>query len=81
MASKSIIVGIVYKPPDTNVNSFVDAFDILLTEIGKENKLAYILGDFNIDLLKHEHHNPTQNVTNSLFSNYHLPLINKPTRI
>ena len=78
---KNIIIGIIYKPPDSNTNVFVDAFDNVMANINRENKTSFIMGDFNIDLLKHSSHNPTLNFVNSIFSNSHLPLINRPTRI
>ena len=39
------------------------------------------MGDFIVDLLKYNSHNLTQHFVNSLFSNSHLPLINRPTHI
>jgi hypothetical protein len=78
---KNIIVGVIYKPPKVNPATFVDSFDIVLQQINKENKKTFIMGDFNVDLLQYGSHRPTQNFVNSIFSNYHRPLINKPTRI
>ena len=79
--SKNIVVGTVYKPPDFNTNGFVDLFDNLLHRPNMENKHVYIMGDFNIDLLKHNVHNPTSHFVDCLFSNSFVPLIQKPTRI
>ena len=39
------------------------------------------MGDFNIDILKFNQHNDVQSFVNSLFCNYYLPLINRPSRI
>ena len=78
---KNIIVGTIYKPPTFKVDEFVTDFENILVNINKENKISYVMGDFNIDLLKYCRHNPTKNFVNSLFSNSHLPLINRPTRI
>ena len=47
----------------------------------KENKLVYIMGDFNVDLLKYDTDNDVQHFVNTLFSNFILPLITRPTRI
>ena len=41
----------------------------------------YILGDFNIDLLKYSEHLLTEEYLNMLYSNNLLPLITKPTRL
>ena len=39
------------------------------------------MGDFNIDLLKTENHNPTNDIFYLMTSNGLYPLISKPTRI
>ena len=41
---------------------------------------CYIMGDYNIDLLKHEHHPPTQRFLDTMYSSSLLPMIFKPTR-
>ena len=55
--SKNIVVGIVYRPPDQDMNKFNKFADSLLRKITKnENKLVYIMGDFNINLLNADIH-------------------------
>lgn len=39
------------------------------------------MGDFNLDLLQYNHHVPTQEFVDSLFSHAFFPLISKPTRL
>ena len=58
---KNIVIVIVYKPPDININVFVDTFDNIMANINRENKTSFIMGDFDIDLidLKNSTHNPT----------------------
>ena len=51
---KNIIVGIIYRPPGNKLEEFNKTLDIILSKIDKENKLCYIMGDFNVDLLKSE---------------------------
>ena len=41
---------------------------------------CYIMGDYNIDLLKHELHQPTETFLEAMYSNSLLPMILKPTR-
>ena len=48
----AIVIGTVYKPPDTNVNIFNNHFKDLLRKISNERKKCIIMADFNIDLLK-----------------------------
>jgi hypothetical protein len=40
-----------------------------------------MMGDFNIDLLKYNSHEKTNNYVDNLFSNGFLPIITKPTRV
>ena len=53
----------------------------LLDEISKENKSVFLLGDFNIDLLKYDKHAPINEFLDSLSSHMLLPHIVQPTRI
>ena len=46
-----------------------------------EQKSVFLLGDFNINLLNYNVHNPTNGLLDSLASNSFLPYILKPTRI
>ena len=47
----------------------------------KENKTVFVLGDFNIDLLKYEKHSSTNEFLDLLSSHIFLPYILHPTRI
>ena len=79
--SKNIIVGCLYKPPDIDVNTFNDHIQVIVNKLSFENKLCYLMGDFNINLLNTDSHNPTNEFTNLLFENSLYPVISKPTRI
>ena len=78
---KNIIVGCVYRPPNQNAAIFIDKFNNILSLISKGNKHCYEMGDFNLDLLQYNHHVPTQEFIDSLFSHAFLPLISNPTRL
>ena len=78
---KNVIAGIIYRPPDKDPLLFNDTVQTALAKIDKEKKLGYLLGDFNLDLLKSEIHNPTLDFLNSLFSYSFWPLITRPTRV
>ena len=46
-----------YRPPDQDMNEFNKFTDSLLSKITKnENKLVYIMGDFNINLFNEDIH-------------------------
>ena len=79
---KNIIIGSVYRPPNTDVVNFGVNFSNLLDILDKEsNKLLFIAGDFNLDLIKHDTHAATNDFLNSLLSHSFLPTITKPTRV
>jgi hypothetical protein len=54
----------------------------ILINITRGNKLCYIMGDFNLDLLRYNDNVPTQEFIDRLFTYSTLyPLISNPTRI
>ena len=78
---KNIIVGCVYRPPNQNTALFLDKLNDVLSYISKNNKQCYVMGDFNLDLLQYNHHTPTQEFIDTLFSFAFIPLISNPTRL
>ena len=65
-----------------NLNEFNDNYlNILLQKISKEKKNAFLLGDFNVDLLKYDKHAGTNEFIDSLSSYMYLPYILHPTRV
>ena len=79
--SNSIIVGCVYRHPNADIVDFIDQLEEIIKGINDRKQTVYILGDFNIDLLKYEDHKPTEDYVNMLFSYSLFPIITKPTRI
>ena len=53
---QNIVIGVVYRPPDTDINEFNDCLNTCLTQIKAEKKLTYLLGDYNVNLLNVDHH-------------------------
>ena len=53
----------------------------LLERLAKEKKTVFPLGDFNVDLLKYEHHKATNEFLDSLLSNMVLPYVIQPTKL
>jgi len=48
---KNIIIGEIYRPPNTDIDLFNTNLMDILDSIQRENKLIYLLGDFNINLI------------------------------
>ena len=78
---KNIIVGVVYRPPNQNLQDFMNSLDSLLASIPKENKICYVLGDWNLDLINHHCHDSTGELLETMYSRMFFPLITRPTRI
>ena len=74
----SYVIGIVYRPPNSDIEQFTETLNDILSQI--THVPCYIMGDYNLDLLKHECHQPTEYFLNTMYSNSMLPLIYKPTR-
>src|SRR5688572_4116775 len=75
------IVGVVYRPPDTNLEEFCAEIDQLLTTLACGDKHIIILGDFNVDLLRVVDHSRTNSFFNTMTAHNLLPTITRPTRI
>ena len=74
-----MIVGVVYRLPNSEVAHFYDTIHDILEKVA--NRPCYIMGDFNLDLLKHELHRPTEKYLDIVYANSYLPMINLPTRV
>ena len=81
MHRKNVIVGVIYRPPNRDINTFNDKLGRIMDQIKSENKLCYLLGDYNINLLNCEKHDPTGQFFDVITSNGFLPIITRPTRV
>ena len=77
----NMICGIIYRHPDGNVETFQEYLNSTIEWIHRENKYCMIMGDFNLDLLKFEHHPATDHFINTLGTSFFHPHILQPTRI
>lgn len=76
-----VIVGMIYRPPNQDVCVFNDCLQEILDTIKKENKLLYLMGDFNVNLLETNCHLPSSEFLDLLYSYSLFPLMTRPTRI
>ena len=79
--SSNFIVGIVYKPEYVIYNDFSQQLNRTLHAISSEKKPCYLMGDFNLDLLKHETCPRVSDFINLFYSHDFIPCIDRPTRI
>ncbi len=49
---KDILIGVIYRPPDSNLTNFMDKFEAILYAANKNNNKCLFLGDFNLDISK-----------------------------
>ena len=76
---KNFVVCIVYRPPSSDVNDFLDDLESLMLTVNSSDKSVCIMGDFNIDLLSNSPN--SLRFQNILASNAFSVMIDKPTRI
>ena len=81
LSSKPVIVGILYRPPGSDLEEFCSEFNLILTKLKNERSNVYIMGDFNINLLNVERHAGTSEFLDLMYSFSFYPLISKPTRV
>ena len=73
------IVGAVYRPPGGDMAGFnVELARVLALLRGTD---AYLMGDFNVDLLKLNTHGPTSDFMGEFTGGGFYPLISLPTRL
>lgn len=77
--AKTLIIGVIYRPPDSDLNTFLLEFDKLLYHINDSKKECIILGDFNIDIAKND--TSKHDFLNLIYSSSFFPTIDTYTRI
>jgi len=76
-----LLVGEVYRIPNTNENKSVERYNTIINKI-MNTKLNVVIGtDQNMDLLKLDTHKATSDLFDTFFNNGILPTIIRPTRI
>ena len=77
----NLIIGCIYRPPWLHLTEFNDLLSTILDMIVKENKMIFLLGDFNVNMAPNIELSPDAEEFKNIFFSHHLfPLINKPTR-
>ena len=78
-----LLLGNIYRPPRGNINAFISRLEFMLN-LYQSNFAQFplhLVGDYNIDILKHLECASVQNFTNLMFSFNLNPIIRRPTRI
>ena len=78
--SQNVVIGVVYRS-HTSIDNFVTDIDPIFNKLNSEKKLFYVMGDFNIDLLKADTDRPVNDYLDLIYSYSIIPTVYKPTRI
>ena len=81
---KTVILGNVYRTPSKSPEKFNNYFNIILQKLNTNryaNKIKYIVGDFNQDLIKHDDNLDCQNLIDNAHNHGFVQLVSRPTRI
>ena len=65
---KNVIVGVIYRPPNTDAVLFNDVILQTLNTIHQEHKLCHLMGDYNLNLLNATFHEPTSDFLNQMYT-------------
>ena len=76
-----VLVGSMYRPPNTNISDFLETFNYQMNKINNTKHECIIGLDHNLDLLKQSRHPKTQEFLECILDHNLLPTITKPTRI
>lgn len=75
------VVGVVYRRPNSDIHVFNALLQEILEKIKISRKTCYLLGDFNIDLIKYNVNQYIQEYVDNLHSLGFHTCINRPTRV
>ena len=78
---KNIIIGCIYRHPESNLETFHQLLSQKLDLINRTGLEAYLTGDYNINFLHYSSSNQVSDYLDMLFSLGYMALITKATRI
>ena len=76
---KTLIAGVLHRPPDSVLDTFCYKLEGLLHKLNKLKKDCILLGDYNIDISKED--GAKQDFMNTLHSSSFFPTISRFTRV
>lgn len=76
---KNVIVSCIYRAPGSNIEILRDWMGDVFTKTTQ--KVMFLCGDFNVDLLNPKKHRATEDFINTIYSMSLYPTITRPSRI
>ena len=80
-SGRGLLIAVIYRPPNTDIKLFIDVLKDVLEKVQLENKLLYLVSDYNINLLTVDSHSLTADFNDPMYSSGLVPLITCPTRV
>ncbi|XP_042891027.1 uncharacterized protein LOC122265692 [Penaeus japonicus] len=81
MQVNKVLVGCIYRLPHSSPYDFLNSLSEVLNTIQREKSTSYLIGDFNIDLLKHTHSKDAVDLISLFHSHFHYCTITHNTRV
>ena len=81
MFVKDVIIGVIYRPSNTNVQLFLDRLICMLDKINNDGRLILLLGDCNINRFNNSADYNQRFLNSTFLPAGFYPRINRPTRI
>lgn len=79
--SCSTIIGGIYRPPNLSAHAFTESLEIFLERDRNSWHKCYLVGDFNVQLLKYPTDSQSAGLINAFLENSFFPLVSTPTRV
>ena len=79
--SKNIILGCIYRPPEGSISQCVQELEATFEKLKNENKIIYIGGDFNVNLLNYTNDSSVSQLIDVFLAQTLYPTLNRPTRV
>ena len=81
MKGQNTLASALYRPPNSNQKIFLKEFPSFIKSLQRVSKNVIVGLDHNVDFLKSEQHEPSQQFIETILDNKLIPLITRPTRI
>ena len=78
---KNIICGCIYRHPNRDPDNVFEYIENTLSKIDSNKYQIFIMGDYNIDLLQHEHNSLSNDFINTMIAKSFLLYILQPTKV
>ena len=79
--ARNVLIGVIYRPPNQDIFLFNEKLNNIMNDVLMENKICYLLGDYNINILNYASHVHTAQFVDMMSSSGFIPLITRPTRV